>query len=96
LRLGTEWSALQTPLPHELFEISRLRRARLVHPTHLSKEVLPSTPTRPVQRDLLDPRTPFATYTPGGAHDHTGVLERVIEMDGDSPEVDAANAGNGD
>ena len=24
-----------------------------------------------------------------------GVIERVIEMDGDSPEVDAANAGNG-
>ena len=48
-----------------------------------------------MQGDLLDPRTAFATRTPEGAHDHTGVIERVIEMDGDSPEVDAANAGNG-
>lgn len=44
---------------------------------------------------LLKPRTAFATRTPEGAHDHPGVIERVIEMDGDSPEVDAANAGNG-
>ena len=44
---------------------------------------------------LLDPRTAFATCTPEGAHDHAGVIERVIEMDGGSPEVDAANAGNG-
>ena len=48
-----------------------------------------------MQGDLLDARTAFATRTPEGAHDHTGVIERVIEMDGDSPEVDAANAGNG-
>ena len=48
-----------------------------------------------MQGDLLDPRTAFATRTPEGAHDHTGVIERVIEMDGDSPEIDAANAGNG-
>ena len=33
--------------------------------------------------------------TPESANDHSGVIERVIEMDGDSPEVDAANAGNG-
>jgi len=48
-----------------------------------------------VQGDLLDPRTAFATRTPEGAHDHAGVIERVIKMDGDSPEVDAANAGDG-
>jgi hypothetical protein len=45
-----------------------------------------------VQGDLLDPRTAFATRTPDGAHDHAGVIERVIEMEGDSPEVDATNA----
>jgi hypothetical protein len=28
-----------------------------------------------------------------GAHDHAGVIERVIEMEADSPEVDATNAG---
>ena len=44
---------------------------------------------------VLDPRAAFATRSPDGAHDHVGVIERVIEMDGDSPEVDAANAGNG-
>ena len=48
-----------------------------------------------MQGDSLDPRTALATRTPEGAHDHAGVIERVIEMDGDSPEVDAANAGNG-
>ena len=48
-----------------------------------------------MQGDLLDLRTAFATRTPEGAHDHAGVIERVIEMDGDSPEVNAANAGNG-
>ena len=48
-----------------------------------------------MQGDLLDPRTAFATRTPQGAHDHAGVIERVIKMGGDSPEVDAANAGNG-
>jgi hypothetical protein len=48
-----------------------------------------------VQGDLLDPRTAFATRTPEGAHDHAGVIERVIEMEGDSPEVDATNARNG-
>ena len=37
-----------------------------------------------------------ATRAPESANDHSGVIERVIEMGGDSPEVDAANAGNGD
>jgi hypothetical protein len=41
-----------------------------------------------------NPQTAFATRTPEGAHEHTGVIERVIEMGGNSPEVDAANAGN--
>lgn len=41
----------------------------------------------------LDPRTAFATGTPQGAHDHAGVIERLIEMEADSPEVDATNAG---
>jgi hypothetical protein len=40
-----------------------------------------------VQGDLLNPRTAFATRTPEGAHDHAGVIERVIEMDGDSVAV---------
>ena len=48
-----------------------------------------------MQGDLLDLRTALATRTPERAHDHAGVIERVIEMDGDSPEVDAANTGNG-
>ena len=48
-----------------------------------------------MQGDLLDLRTALATRTPEGAHDHAGVIERVIEMYGDSPEVNAANAGNG-
>ena len=48
-----------------------------------------------MQGDLLDPRTALATRSPEGAHDHAGVIERVIEMDGDCSEVDAANAGNG-
>jgi hypothetical protein len=42
------------------------------------------------------PRTAFAARTPEGADDHADVIERVIEMDGDSPEVDPANAGTGD
>ena len=48
-----------------------------------------------MQGDLLDQRTAFAARTPEGADDHADVIERVIEMDGDSPEVDPANAGNG-
>ena len=48
-----------------------------------------------VQGDLLKPRTAVATRTPEGAHDHAGVIERVIKMGVDSPEVDTANAGNG-
>ena len=48
-----------------------------------------------MQADSLDPRTAFATGTPEGAHDHAGVIERVIKMGVDSPEVDTANAGNG-
>ena len=48
-----------------------------------------------VQGDSLDPRTASATGTPEGAHDHAGVIERVIKMGVDSPEVDTANAGNG-
>jgi hypothetical protein len=48
-----------------------------------------------VQSDLLDARTAFATRAPEGAARSNGIIERVIEMDGDSPEVDAANAGNG-
>ena len=47
-----------------------------------------------MQDDLLEARTAFATRTPEGAHDHAGVIECVIEMDGKSPQVDAANAGN--
>ncbi len=44
--------------------------------------------------ELLDPRTAFATRTPEGAHDHAGVIERVIKMGVDSPEVHAANTRN--
>ena len=48
-----------------------------------------------MQGKLLDPRTAFATGTPEGVYDHAGVIERVIKMGVDSPEVDTANAGNG-
>jgi hypothetical protein len=43
-----------------------------------------------------NPRAAFATRATESADDHFIVIERVIEVGDDSPEVDAANAGNGD
>ena len=44
---------------------------------------------------MLEPRTMLATCAPESANDHFVLIERVIEVGGDSPEVQPANAWNG-
>ena len=44
---------------------------------------------------MLEPRTMLATCAPERADDHFVLIEPLIEVGGDSPEIHPANAGNG-